>query len=350
MSAFKRGNGWVAKFVLDGEQHWVTGGPWEKKSHAQQAERRYRDKLRARRTDETCASFAERWLGEWPRPEASTRKLYAAAAQRFADHFGPTRLDEVERINARAWALTVPRRVSQVIGTMYEDARNVGLVDANPFSNLRLPALEKKAEIEPPTMDEFRALLAACPILGGYGTEFRAMIQFAAWTGVRQGELFGLHRTDVSDDEVHVQRSRKLDGSLGLPKNGTARRIPLLPPARILDQVPERHGSPFLFHSPHGKALLKGTHAWSWNKVKASAGVDCRWHDLRHLCATQLLELGLDHFAVSIQLGHTDGGALVMARYGHPSVSAAKRRLLAAFEAGSSPVGSSSGSSTAQTR
>jgi hypothetical protein len=27
----------------------------------------------------------------------------------------------------------------------------------------------------------------------------------------------------------------------------------------------------------------------------------------------------MDHFAVSIQLGHTDGGALVMARYGHPS-------------------------------
>jgi hypothetical protein len=44
-----------------------------------------------------------------------------------------------------------------------------------------------------------------------------------------------------------------------------------------------------------------------------------RWHDQRHFCATQLLELGLDHFTVSVQLGHEDGGALVMARYGHPS-------------------------------
>jgi site-specific recombinase XerD len=40
---------------------------------------------------------------------------------------------------------------------------------------------------------------------------------------------------------------------------------------------------------------------WSWQKVKAAAGVKTRWHDLRHFCATQLLELGLDHFAVSIQ-------------------------------------------------
>jgi hypothetical protein len=52
-----------------------------------------------------------------------------------------------------------------------------------------------------------------------------------------------------------------------------------------------------------------------------------RWHDLRHFCATQLLELGLDHFAVSVQLGHEDGGALVMARYGHPSKDAARGRL-----------------------
>ena len=139
------------------------------------------------------------------------------------------------------------------------------------------------------------------------------MIQFAAWTGLRQGELFGLHRADVTEYEIQVRRSRKLDGSLGLPKNGTTRSVPLLPPARVLDQVPSRHESPFLFHSPQGKPLLKGTHAWSWNKVKASAGVETRWHDLRHFCATQLLELGLDHFAVSIQLGHTDGGALVMA-------------------------------------
>jgi hypothetical protein len=43
---------------------------------------------------------------------------------------------------------------------------------------------------------------------------------------------------------------------------------------------------------------------------------------------TQRLELGLDHFAVSIQLGHEDGGALVMARYGHPSKDAARKRLL----------------------
>jgi integrase len=344
MSAFKRQGKWVSKFYLDGKQLWTPGGPWERKQHALSAEQRYRDRLKARITDETCASFADRWLEEWPRPAASTRKLYASAAKQFADHFARTPLSEVERISARAWALTVPRAVSRVIGTMYEDARNVGLVEANPFSNLRLPAGEKKATVDAPSMDEYRRLLEACTVLGGYGPEFKAMIQFAAWTGVRQGELFGLHREDVGAETVRIRRSRKLDGSLGTPKNGLTREIPLLPPARVLEDVPERYGSPFLFHSPQGQALIKGTHAWSWNKVRAAAGVKLRWHDLRHFCATQLLEMGLSHFDVSVQLGHTDGGKLVMERYGHPSVDAAKRRLLAAFTLDSDESGSNVGS------
>lgn len=343
MSVFKRGDKWISKFQLGGVQQWTPGGPWKTKRNAQEAERRYRDQLEARVSEETCASFAERWLEEWPRPEASTQRLYAAAARRFAEHFGPTPLGEIERLSARSWALSVPRSVSRVIGTMYEDARNIGVVESNPFSNLRLPASEKKGTIEPPTMDEYRRLLDAVGVLGGYGPEFRAMIQFAAWTGIRQGELFALQWPEVGETEITVRQSRKLDGTLGLPKNGEVRSVPVLPPARVLDDVP-RHPDPFVFHSPRGKPLLKGTHGWSWQKVKAAAGVQTRWHDLSHFCATQLLELGLSHFDVSIQLGHTDGGALVMERYGHPSTDAAKRRLLAAFELDPAEAGSATGS------
>lgn len=353
MSAFRRKGRpgeWVSKFQLDGVQHWTPGGPWALKSHAQEAEKRYRDRLQARLTDETCASFADRWLEEWARPEASTRRLYAAAAHRFAEHFGSTPLGEVERLSARTWGLTVPRSLSRVIGTMYEDARNIGLVETNPFTNLRLPASEKKAEIDAPSMDAYKALLEGCGVLGGYGPEMRAMIQFAAWTGVRQGELFAMRWEDVGEETVLIRRSRKFDGTIGTPKNGKSREVPLLPPAQVLDTVPRREGSSYVFHSPRGAALLRGTHSWSWQKVKSAAGLPgVRWHDLRHFCATQLLELGVDHFAVSVQLGHTDGGALVMARYGHPSIDAARGRLQAAFELEAGFTGSTAGSKPSAT-
>jgi len=57
------------------------------------------------------------------------------------------------------------------------------------------------------------------------------------------------------------------------------------------------------------------------------------FYELRHYCATRLLELGLSPADVAVQLGHTDGGALVMSTYGHPSENAARARILAATEA-----------------
>jgi len=353
MSAFRRGSGWVAKFQLRDEQHWVPGGPWEKKSHAQAAEQRHRDRLNARRSDETCASFADRWLEEWPRREASTRQLYSQAARRFAEHFGPTPLGEVERISARAWALGVPRNLSKIVGTMYEDARNVGLVEANPFSNLRLPRTEKTEEVHPPTLEEYRQLLDACTALGGYGREFRALVQFTAWTGLRAGEVQGLQWGDIATDAIHVQRSRKTDGTLGLPKGGHQDVIPFPPPARVLDEVPRRPDA-FVFHTARGVPLRKGNLYYYWKEVRASSGIpvariaaglpNLRFHDLRHFCATQLRNMGLSPFDVSVQLRHEDGGALVMARYGHPSKDAARDRLLAAFSLDPALTGSSAGS------
>jgi integrase len=356
VSAYRRnGTGpWVSKFQLDGRQCWTPGGPWGTKRQAQEAERRHRDQLEARRTQETCASFAERWLEDWPRTAASTRKLYAQAATRFTEQFGATPLGEVERISARSWALGIPRNISKIVGTMYEDARNVGLVEENPFSNLRLPETERTRPVLPPSLDEFRALLGACIVHGAYAGEFRALIQFTAWTGIRASEVQGLQLPDVGHDTVSIRRARKDDGSYGKPKNGKERLIAFPEPARVLDQVPRREGSPFVFHTPRGVPLKKGNLYYLWNKVRDTSGTSMdriadglspiRFHDLRHFCATRLLELGLDHFAVSVQLGHEDGGALVMARYGHPSKDAARERLLARFGPEPGVTGSRGGS------
>ena len=344
VSVFKRDRGWVSKFQFRGKQHWTRGGPWQTKRQALEAERRYRDRLESRRTEETCASFAERWLEESPRPASSTRRTYADAARRFAEEFGSTPLGDIEHLSARAWALTVPRGISRVVGIMYEDARNFGLVESNPFSRLRLPATEKPGSITPPTMEEYRALLESCTVLGGYGPEFRAMITFAAWTGIRAGELHALEWDDLGGEVINICRQRLRDGTLGPPKNGKARTIAYLPPARVLDEIPRRP-DPYVFHSPRGNPLVQGSHHYSWRTVRAAAGLpSTRWHDFRHFCATQLLELGRSHFDVSIQLGHTDGGALVMERYGHPSEDAARKRLLEAFSFEDAGTGRTTGS------
>jgi integrase len=339
----KRRGGWLAKFERRGKQVWVPGGPWSTKTQARTAEQRHREKLDSQRSSETCAGFAERWLEEWPRSATATRALYKQAAGRFAEEFGSTLLADVERLSARTWALKVPRNLSKIIGTMYEDARNVGIVEHNPFSNLRLPATEKEAEIHPPSLEEFRALLAGCLVMKGYASEFRALVQFTGWSGLRAGEVMGLQWSDLTEDAIHVRRSRKDDGTYGKPKNGQEREVPFLKAARVLDQVPRRQNSPFVFHTPKGEVLKKGNLSYLWRVARDGSGTTparldaglqpIRFHDLRHFCATQLLEKGASHFDVSVMLGHEDGGALVMARYGHPSKEAARSRLLAIDDA-----------------
>lgn len=341
MSAFERPKGsgeWAAKFKRDGKQVWVKGGPWKSKGLAEAAERLLRERLDHRRTTETVASFADRWLEEWRRPAVSTRRHYAGAMKRLAEGFGPTLLGEVERIDARAWALGVPRNVSKAAATMYQDAYNVGLVTVNPFANLRLPATEKTAEVAPPTLEEFRSLLNACTVHGGYCAEFRALITFTAWTGLRAAEVAGLEWNDIGEETIHVRWAEKSDGTFGPPKNGKARKVAFLAAARVLDQVPRRPSSTKVFHSLTGEELNKGNLYYAWKSVRDNSGTTMgreaaeikpmRFHDLRHFCATQLLERGNSHFDVSVQLGHEDGGALVMARYGHPSKEAARSRLL----------------------
>ena len=106
----------------------------------------------------------------------------------------------------------------------------------------------------------------------------------------------------------------------------------LPPPAReaLLD-VPSRLDVPWLFTTPRGPALKSSLHYY-WCPVRARFGrTEMDFYELRHFCATHLLELGAPHADVAVQLGHTDGGALVMSTYGHPSEDAARSRLKRAF-------------------
>jgi integrase len=52
---------------------------------------------------------------------------------------------------------------------------------------------------------------------------------------------------------------------------------------------------------------------------------------LRHACATLVLERGLSPADVALQLGHSDGGRLVMQLYRHPDEDRARDRLKMAF-------------------
>jgi integrase len=140
---------------------------------------------------------------------------------------------------------------------MLTDAINEGFHPGpNPFSNLRLDQSRGRKDLTALTESEV-VRLADCALdcLGSFGPTFRAMILFAAYVGLRPGELYALERRDVAQDEIVIRQN--LDGTeqIKAPKNGQARTVVLPPPAReALIDVPARLDEPW-FLSRHAEAV-----------------------------------------------------------------------------------------------
>jgi integrase len=330
---FKRGKSYGVKIYVGGQQKWI--GTFKSRREAREAEL---DALRAPVSprDETCDSFAKRWVDDYPRSAAATRRTHRYALRGFIRDFAGVRLSDIDRPTARAWALKQPKANVYVVRAMFGDAVRDGLAPSNPFSNLRLEQSRGRKDLVALTEAELHELAkCALQVHGGYGPTFRAMIVFAAYVGIRPGELFALEHGDVDleKSEVRVRRNLDATGQMKAPKSGRQRTVILPPPAReALLSMPRRVDSPHIFTTTRGRRFSKPALNLYWNPVRAAFGrPKMHFYELRHFCATHLLSLGVSHADVAVQLGHTDGGKLVMSTYGHPSDVAARERLKRAF-------------------
>lgn len=331
---YKRGSRWVAKTSIEGQQ--VHCGTFDTRREAKEAEAKARLERRgAART--TVAGFVERWLRDFKRPRASTNRTNRYAVERFNSEFGRRRLAAIDRLEARAWAQK-HRSAARAVRAMYADAIDAGLVRENPFANLRLEQSRGRRDLTVLTAVEVEELADTALEVHGeeYGAEFRAQVLFAAYVGLRPAELFVLERADLDFEghEVRIRQSLGSTGEITLPKNGKPRTVVLPPPAAdAVRSFPRRVDHPWLFASKTGKRLTKTSHAYLWREVRSSAARRTMdFYELRHFCATYLLEQGLSPADVAVQLGHTDGGRLVMELYGHPSEALARERIKQAFQ------------------
>ena len=327
----KRGGRYGVRIYKAGKQEWV--GTFATRRDARKAERAALD--RPDISDETCAQFAERWLQDFPRARASTRRTYEYDLKPFVAEFGQVRLGEVTRRRAREWALR-HRAAAPTIRTMFNDAldEDPGIAPSNPFARLGIEQSRGRKDLDVLSSAELDELATtALRVHGRYGPTFRAIVLFAAYVGCRPAELFMLRWSDIEGDEVRIRESLGNTGEVTLPKNGKTRRVILPPPAlAALREMPRRADTPYVFTTKRGKRLSKSSHYYYWQPVRAAFGnPEMDFYELRHYCATHLLELGVSHADVAVQLGHTDGGALVMSTYGHPSEEAARDRVRKAY-------------------
>jgi integrase len=350
--AHKRGKRWVATGYDKSVKRKRHLGTFDTKKEATNAEADWR--LRTHPTgDETCDQFADRWMRDYPRPSASTRRTHRERTRRFAKDFEGVKLPDVDKRRARTWARGHPND-APVVATMFADAMRDGLVDRNPFAQLRLPRSRGRKDIIALTETEVIALadLALDPRmeLKEFGPEYRAMVLWAGFVGTRPGETFALRRDDIGGEHVTISRSYSSHThEIGPPKNGRERVVTIAPVvSQALEDAPA-HPSGLLFETPTGCQWTASLHHRYWVKMRLLANRPrMAFYELRHACATMLLERGVTPWDVAIQLGHTDGGQLVMERYGHPSEAGARARLLQAWDVEIKPLRAVSGASRAQ--
>jgi integrase len=325
MAIRKRGNKWTVK-VYDQEtqgQRWV--GSYDTKALAVAAEQNATLGLSDGNRARTVADWSVIWLRDYPRSAPASRVTYEGAVKRIVQDIGAKKLTDIDRPAARRLANRWPNGVARVCRTMFADACRDGVILNNPFTALRLETPKGRKDLTALTADEIVSLAdAALDCLDEYGPEFRALIIWQGYVGTRPGETCTLRREDLDVARGEITVRFTLDGQGGekAPKNGRARVVTVPPPAlAALAQVPVRLDSPYLFHSAQGKPLNKGTISYAFRLVRASWGKRDKlaMYELRHAAATMLMELGLPPHVVAMQLGHTDGGALVQRLYGHPS-------------------------------
>jgi integrase len=193
-----------------------------------------------------------------------------------------------------------------------------GHLAANPCENVRLPRTEKK-ENAFLTGPEFRTLKAA------FSDHYQPLVEFLVSSGCRASEALALKPSDIDREAGTVRISRSWhrggpDGYyLGPPKTPKSKRT-INAPKSVLAQLDYSHE--WLFVSTNDKPIrLYSWRANVWYKSLAKAkddGLDKspRVHDLRHTCASWMIQAGVPLPVIQAHLGH-ESITTTVDQYGH---------------------------------
>ncbi len=262
----------------------------------------YRDKNSESYGHKPFEDLMDAWLDHVGNRE---RDKYAFAA--LVGHFEGRRLDAIspanigdykrKRASAGASSATIRKELQTFQAAVNWLNQECGWNIPNPVAG-RLPK-PGDSRVRWITFEEYQRLLESCDSRAPYLPD---MITLAVNTGMRSGEIRGLtwDRVDLAGSVIHLapgdQKNRKY-GSI--PLNATARRVLA---ARFED------GQVYVFHrgeKPVGKPI--GSVRKAFEGACRRAGIrDFVFHDLRHTCASWLVQNGVDLARVCEVLRHSD--------------------------------------------
>ena len=279
----------------------------------------------------TVSQFLDRWLHDHAEPNLKEKTV-----QRYAEII---RLHLIPVIGAVALSKLRPMHIQGVLGkareaglsartclhihrllrTALAQAVRWQLLSLNPADACDAPKV-LAAEIVLPDLDAIQRLLVAAD-----ATRHGPMIALTLESGLRYGEVTALVWDDVDWDTATLRVARSATWVVGKceitsPKTARSRRVVGLSQSTVqslrlhrirqqehrlrLGPVFEDHG--LVFPAVTGNHLNPASFWRQWRQIRATAGVELRFHDLRHYSATLALHSGVGVRVVAERLGHAD--------------------------------------------
>jgi len=273
--------------------------------------------------------YLERWLTDYARQHVSAKsyeRYQAIVRQHLTPAFAHVPLAKLSPLHVEkcyaaglgaGLAGATVRKHHNVLHAALQQAIRWRLLAVNPADAVEPPKVQRR-EMRALTEGETAGLLRAAE-----GTPLFAPVFVAVTTGLRRGELLALRWTDVdlAAGAVSVQQAVEETGD-GLhfkePKTTRSRRrvpLPALTTRTLLRHRAEQaearlragkgwHDSGLVFTALDGGPCWPSNFERAFRSLKTRAGLDLRFHDLRHTHASQLLRQGVHPKVVSERLGH----------------------------------------------
>ncbi|MEY8389638.1 site-specific integrase [Oscillospiraceae bacterium 38-13] len=201
-----------------------------------------------------------------------------------------------------------------------EKAVSDRLIVKNPIEGCKAPPIRRE-EMQLLTREELQRLLIQAKDEGYY-----EVFLLELTTGLRVGELMALQWNDLNfkTGELRIERQvyrTKEELLIQPPKNKASIRSVILPPAVVtaLKKYMQTVSSRWMFPSPKKEDAPIAPSVVSHRLTKILKHAGCkkvRFHDLRHVFATNALEHGMDVKTLSTVIGHVSS-ATTLNVYAH---------------------------------
>lgn len=294
------------------------------------------DAKRLGNTTPTLSEFIDRWMRqEVNQKAANTAKNYRlhcdghvkpAIGHVLMEDLTPMVVsDFAAHLQTRNVPLYTQTYVLRMLRTICNRAVKLRVIPFNPVDAVDRPKYTKK-EIRPFTMEEVTKILEATK-----DDRFSALYILAFTTGMRIGEIFGLHWESVDFDAGTLRVDRQIiygANSLDFtpPKTRAGIRTIELTDRALIGLQDRRKiavsegnaGSPLVFPTSQGNPYRPPQ--WSkfeWAPLLAELSIDARgFHHCRHTYATLALGEGVPVTVVSAVLGHANA-SVTLTQYAH---------------------------------